>query len=114
LTGGAVEFLRVNQVPRALEKLSGCFGIWHNAQDSVRKVAQLLRLDLSQTITAGRPITDLLADFARQLQMLRSALENRDYVSLIDTLEYETKPTMELYASAIATLRGGLNTRRAA
>jgi hypothetical protein len=114
LTSAAVEFLRANNVPRALEKLSGCFGIWHNAQDSVRKVAQRLRLDLAQTFSAGKPITDLLADFARQLQMLRSALENRDYVSLIDTLEYETKPTMELYASAIATLRGGLNTRRAA
>lgn len=115
LTNAAVEFLRTNNVPRALEKLSGCFGIWHNAQDSVQKVAQLLRLDLSGVVTNGRPLTELLNEFASQLRTLKGALESRDYVSLIDTLEYETRPTMEQYLAAISALRAGLRpTRRAA
>src|ERR1700722_11988269 len=47
LTTAALEFLRANYVPRALEKLAGCFGIWYNAQDSVQKISRLLKIDLS-------------------------------------------------------------------
>src|SRR6185436_47044 len=43
----AVDLLHRNQPPAAMEKLSGCFGTWHNAQDSLLKTAQLLRIDLN-------------------------------------------------------------------
>jgi hypothetical protein len=115
LSATAVELLRSNQIRRALEQLGGCFSVWHNAQDAVQKVSQLLRLDLSRAPAGGRSLQDLLTTLADQLRSLKQALENRDYVALIDGLEYEARPTIEQYAAAIAELKSTLTpTRRAA
>lgn len=100
-----VELLRANITVKALEKLRGCFSAWHHAQESVIKTAQLLRIDLARIIVDGRPFTQVLKSFADQLRLIKSSLENRDYVSLIDTLVYEAADTSANWRSAIRSMR---------
>src|SRR5439155_20214880 len=89
---------------KAMEKLSGCFGTWQHAQESVLKTAQLLRLDLSTLVIEGQSLSDLLAEFTNQLRDLKSALENRDFVGLNDILRYEATRTSEQWRSALGAL----------
>ena len=105
LTGDAVKLLRGNQTLKALEKLRGCFSVWQHAQESVIKTAQLLRIDLSRILVDGRPFAEVLAEYTAQLKLIRTSLEKRDFVSLIDTLVYETAETGENWRAAIHTMR---------
>ena len=90
LKADAVELLQKNAAGGGHGKLSGCFGTWHNAQESVVKTAQLLRLDLEQVRVGMCSLTELLVDFAEQLRQIKSALMDRDFVTLGDILTYET------------------------
>src|SRR5262249_23201370 len=79
LTGDAIHLLRENQNLKAMEKLKGCFSTWQHAQESVLKISQLLRIDLSKILVDGRPFVQVMGDFAQQLKLIKSALENRDF-----------------------------------
>lgn len=105
LTGDAVSFLRDNQHLKAMEKLRGCFSTWQHAQESVIKVAQLLRIDLSRILVDGRPFVSVLGDFAEQLKLIRVSLENRDFVALTDTLVYEVSDSSANWRAAIRSIR---------
>lgn len=105
LTNAAVQLLRENQNLKAMEKLRGCFSTWHHAQESVLKVAQLLRVDLAKIVVDGRPFVQVLADFAQQLKLIKSSLENRDFVALIDTLVYEVADSSSNWRAAIQSIR---------
>lgn len=105
LTGDAVQFLRANQNIKAMERLRGCFSTWQHAQESVLKVAQLLRMDLTRILVDGRPFASVLGDFAQQLKLIKSALENRDFVTLVDTLVYEVAESGMLWRAAIHSMR---------
>jgi len=105
LKADAVQLLQTNQQVKAMEKLSGCFTTWHHAQESVLKIAQLLRLDLSRILIDGRPFTDVLNGFTDQLRQIRIALENRDFVALCDTLSYEATETTSQWQAAIRQVR---------
>jgi hypothetical protein len=100
-----VDFLQKNQNVRAMEKLSGCFTVWQHAQQSLLGTAQLLKLDLSQVIVDGQPLCELLNEFTTQLREIKSALENRDFVTLGDLLVYETTQTDDRWRAALAELR---------
>jgi hypothetical protein len=100
-----VEMLRANNTLKALEKLRGCFSTWQHAQESVLKTAQLLRIDLGRIVVDGRPFTDVLKSFSEQLRLIKKSLENRDFVSLIDTLVYETAETSDNWRSAIRSMK---------
>jgi hypothetical protein len=105
LASAAVTFLRSNQTVRAMEKLRGCFSTWQHAQESVQKIARLLRIDLKRIVVDGKPFTDTLDSFTQQLRLIKTALENRDFVSLIDTLVYETAETSGNWQAAINSMR---------
>ena len=95
-----------------MEKLSGCFSTWQHAQESVLKTAQLLRLDLAAVQSDGRPLTEMVREFAEQLRQIKSALENRDFVLLNDILIYEAVETTARWRGAVGALRltvGGLH-----
>ena len=100
-----VQLLRDSNTTRALEKLRGCFSTWQSAQEAVIKVAQLLRIDLNRITVDGRSFTDVMKEFAEQLRLIKSSLENRDFVSLIDTLVYETAETGQNWLAAIRSMR---------
>jgi hypothetical protein len=96
-SGGAV---------KAMERLSGCFSTWHNAQESVVKVARLLRLDLDALSVGGRSLSQLIADFSAQLRQVRQTLESRDFVALGDVLAYEMTDTTTHWRDALGAVRG--------
>ncbi|HEY7087720.1 MAG TPA: hypothetical protein VH518_06490, partial [Tepidisphaeraceae bacterium] len=68
------------------------------------KVAQLLRIDLAKILVDGRPFTEVLGDFVQQLKLIKTALENRDFVSLVDTLVYEVSETSANWRAAIRSM----------
>lgn len=92
-------------VGKAMEKLSGCFSTWQSAQESVLKTAQLLRIDLAKVIVGGRSLQDVLVEFTGQLRQIKSALENRDFVTLGDILTYETTETSGQWRAALGAMR---------
>ncbi len=101
----AVEALQANQLFQAMQKLGGCFTTWQHAEESVRKVSQLLRIDLSKIIVDGTPFNSLLTTFGEQLRDIKISLENRDYVALCDILTYETTETSSQWRSALQSMR---------
>lgn len=101
----ATQLLRANQCAQAMEKLSGCFSTWQHAQESVLKTAQLLRIDLSTIHSGDQSLNQLLTSFTQQLRQIKSALEDRDYVLLCDTLTYEMVETSTQWRTAIDALR---------
>jgi hypothetical protein len=105
LKSDAVEMLQRNQPVRAMEKLSGCFTTWQTAQESIRKISQLLRIDLDAVRVAGRSLSSLMQDFAGQLRQIRSSLEQRDFVTLSDILTYEATETNSLWGMALGAVR---------
>ncbi len=112
LKGDAADLLRQNQSGKALEKLSGCFSIWQNAQESVLKTAQLLRIDLETVLVKGLPVTSMLQNFSQQLREITTALKHRDFVTLSDILLYETTQTTEDWAEALESMRATVQSLR--
>jgi hypothetical protein len=101
----AVELLQRNHPAPAMERLSGCFTTWNNAQESVTKTAQLLRIDLDLVMIEMRSLSDVLSDFTGQLREIREALEGRDFVTLGDILAYEATQTCSHWRQALEAIR---------
>ncbi|MGD0140757.1 MAG: hypothetical protein ABSD28_17965 [Tepidisphaeraceae bacterium] len=101
----AAKLLQSNQNVRAMEKLSGCLTTWQHAQESLLSTARLLKIDLDQILIGGRPLTELVVQFAEQLKQIRTSLENRDFVTLGDVLIYETEQTSSQWRLALEELR---------
>jgi len=105
LRADAVDLLQANSNTKAMEKLAGCFTTWQHAEESIRKVAQLLRVDLARIKVDNQPFTLILTNFADQFRNIRNALENRDFISLTDTLSYETTETTRQWKEAVEEMR---------
>jgi hypothetical protein len=101
----AARLLQTNQNVRAMEKLSGCLTTWHHAQESLLKTARLMKIDLDKITTGGRPMKESVLLFAEQLKQIRTALENRDFVTLSDVLIYETEQTGPRWRDMLDALR---------
>lgn len=112
LKADAADLLQQNLHPKAMEQLGGCIRIWQHAHESVQKVAELLRIDLESVACEGRPLSRFLADFGNQLRQIKSALEQRDFVLLSDTLLYETAQTTQDWLSNVEALRQSIMTSR--
>jgi hypothetical protein len=106
LKGDAVDLLQRGAVEKAMQKLSGCFSTWQNAQESVLKTAQLLRIDLDIMRVDDRSLSQMVGEFAGQLRQIKASLEARDFVSLCDILTYETTETSLRWRTALQTIRG--------
>jgi hypothetical protein len=101
----AVDLLTANQATKAMQKLSGCFSTWQAAQQSIQKTARLLRIDLSRILVNETPFSTIVDGFSEQLRSIKSALENRDFVTLCDTLTYETTETSNQWRAALQQMR---------
>ena len=88
-----------------MQKLAACFGAWQHAQDSLAGAAQITKISLDKIRLSDRSLADLLNDVATQLKMIKSALENRDYVTLVDLLVYDTTQISAQWRQAVAALR---------
>lgn len=105
LAADACDYLRQDKASDAMSRLSGCFTIWHHAQESVLKTAQLLRIDLARIDVNGRSLNDVVGEFSQQLKQIKTCLEDRDYVSLCDILTYETTATSQSWRSALEAMQ---------
>jgi len=105
LKSDAVELLQIGSVEKAMQKLSGCFSTWQNAQQSVVKTAQLLRINLDSMRVDGSTLSEMVDEFATQLRQIKTTLESRDFVALSDILTYETTQTNERWRQALDALR---------
>jgi hypothetical protein len=105
LKAEAAELLQRNQTAKALEQLGVCVRIWQHAHEAVVKTAELLRVDLTTVEVEGRALAEVLGGFAGQLRQIKSALEQRDFVSLGDVLLYETQQTTENWLAWIRAMR---------
>ena len=105
LKSDAVELLQIGSVEKAMQKLSGCFSTWQNAQQSVVKTAQLLRINLDSMRVDGSTLSEMVDEFASQLREIKTTLESRDFVALSDILTYETTQTNERWRQALHALR---------
>jgi hypothetical protein len=105
LKAEAVDLLQRNQAAPAMERLSGCFSSWHHAQETVEKTALLLKIDLSRVRVDMHSLKEMLGDFSIQLRQIRSALEDRDFVTLSDILAYETTQTSNQWQQALGAIR---------
>jgi hypothetical protein len=101
----AAELLQRNQNNKAFENLSFCIRAWHDGQDALLKTAELLRIDLTTVAVEEQPFEELLADFTRDLKLIRAALDQRDFVLLGDVLLYETADMTGKWLAAINALR---------
>ncbi len=108
LKGEAVDLLQRNAAVRAMERLSGCFSTWQNAQESLLKTAQLLRIDLKLVTVAGRSLAEVIGSFIGQLREVKQAMEDRDFVTLADVLTREMTETSHHWHEAIGALRGAI------
>jgi hypothetical protein len=105
LKSEAVDLLSRNNPMGAMQRLSGCFSTWQHAQESVRKTAQLLRIDLATIRVEESSLSEFLTEFASQLREIRSSLEMRDFVSLSDTLSYEMSRSTARWIAALEAVR---------
>jgi hypothetical protein len=108
LRGESVELLDRNQPAPAMEKLSGCFSTWQDAQETVLKTAQLLRIDLSCIRVGGRSFNELMADFSGHLREMKNALDDRDFGGLTRLLKHDTDRTCGQWYEAIRCLRAAI------
>jgi hypothetical protein len=111
LKSEAAKLLQSNQNVRAMEKLSGCLTTWQHAQESLLGSARLLNISLDHVIVGGKPLSELVMEFAEQLKQIKSSLENRDFVMLSDLLIYETTQTSAQWQVAVGTLRKMIGTK---
>ncbi len=102
----AVEMLQANQLFGAMQKLGGCFTTWQHAEESIGKIAQLLRINIKRIVIDGVGFNEVLFAFGEQLRSIKMALENRDFVALCDTLTYETTETSNQWRAALQQMRG--------
>jgi hypothetical protein len=101
----AADMLQRGETSSAMTRLSSCFSTWQTAQQSLVQTARLLHVDLATFAPEGKLLTDLQAEFAEQLKQIKSALENRDYVTLSDILTYETTDTTSRWSAAVREMR---------
>ena len=89
-----VEYLQQSQIPQAMEQMGTTFQALNNIYQGINGCLQLLKVEPESielsTINAARLFTKITG----QLQDIKSALANRDYVQLADLLAYELVPTM--------------------
>jgi hypothetical protein len=101
----AAELLQKNQIAPAMEKLGIYFATWQAAQESVLKTSQLLRIDIEALRVESQSIAEILTEFTAKLRQTKQTLVDRDFVSLIDLLLYETDETNDRWVAVLDAIR---------
>ena len=105
LSGDCVTYIQQEKTSEAMQRLAGCFTIWQHAQESLLKTAQLLRIDLQRIQVGDRTLEDVVTEFGQQLRLIKSSLEDRDYVTLCDVLTYETAASTANWREALKAMQ---------
>jgi hypothetical protein len=105
LATDCVTYIGQEKTADAMQRLAGCFTIWHHAQESLLKTAQLLRIDLQRISVGDRTLADVASEFSEKLKLIKTSLEDRDYVTLCDVLTYETAATTANWREALRAMQ---------
>ncbi len=99
-----VENLQQSKIPQAMEQMGETFQQLNSAYQGIDGCLRLLNIDPESielsTINADR----LFKKVTGNLQEIKEALANRDYVQLADLLSYELIPTMATFDELIDIL----------
>lgn len=104
--GDAVTHLLAGDHARAMQHLSGCLGRWQHVQESLLKIAQLLRIDLTRLTVGDAAPHAFFNDFGDGLRRVKEALEDRDFVALGDALQYEMPDRAAKWKLLVDSMRG--------
>jgi hypothetical protein len=75
----------------------------------VAKIGQLMGTRLDALQIDGRPLSAVLEQIAGHLRGIKSAIENRDFVTLGDILAYETTDSARTWRSVLESLRSEIS-----
>jgi hypothetical protein len=106
LKNESATLLKKHMVAPAIEKLGGCFTTWQHAQEAIKKIAQLIGVDLHHIKVGGLALTDLMDECSRQLRQIRKAMEGRDFATLTELLVNSMTSQCAQWRAAIRSLRG--------
>jgi hypothetical protein len=101
----AAELLQSDQAQIAMVRLGEAFGIWQSVQQAVAICGDALQVDLTALKVADNPLQQSVVRLDEQLQSLRTALENKDMVSLADMLLYELPEVVAEWREVLDTLQ---------
>jgi hypothetical protein len=102
--GEVVNNLRQSRVKESMDKIGPIFTLLNQTHRGVFGVFKLLNLDPAGVEFEWGTAGQLLTGMVDQLQQIKQALVNNDYVQLADLLEYELGTTLERWEELIDTL----------
>ncbi len=101
----AAAMLQRDTQPQAMEKLGEAFAIWMSVRQAVQQGAQFAGLDLDTCSVNDQPASETVANLSKQLESLRTQLENGDTVGVADTLLYELPDVIDQWRALLNHLR---------
>lgn len=104
------ELLQTDQTTEAMEAFSPALNIWKQTEESIRKSAEFLSLDLTGISVNDKPITEIFTDFADKLKQIFQQYNDGDMFGLSDTLGYEMDEVVDLWSEMLDVLSDHVST----
>ena len=101
----AAELLQSDQHTVSMDKLGEAVSIWLSVQEAVVKGTQAIGLDLDTLHVGGASFQDMIHRLNECLKTVRRGLQDRDEVTLADTLLYEFPQIVEQWRVLLRDLR---------
>jgi hypothetical protein len=101
----AAELLQSDQHTVSMDKLGEAVSIWLSVQEAVVKGTQAIGVDLNTVHVGGASFQDMIHRLNECLKTVRRGLQDRDEVTLADTLLYEFPQIVEQWRGLLRDLR---------
>ena len=101
----AAELLQSDMHTVAMDKLNEAIAIWLSVQEALAKGAQVMGLDLDTVHVDGTPVPEVIQRLNERLKTVRRSLQERDVITLADTLLYEFPQVVEQWRGLLRDLR---------
>lgn len=101
----AAELLHSDEHTVAMDTLGEAVSIWLSVQEAIVKGAQAIGLDLDTVHVGGESFQDMIRRLNECLKTVRRGVQDRDEVTLADTLLYEFPQIVEQWRGLLRDLR---------
>jgi hypothetical protein len=109
LTSETVDTINQGRVGESMDAMGQLFRKWNDVYQAVYNVCSLMQIDPSEIHLDQETGGEMLTDLVRQLQEVKTALENKDFVLLADVLGYELGPAAEKMGKMMDILQQNLS-----
>ncbi len=99
-----IDNLQQSQIQEAMEQMGTTFQQLNNAYQGIDGCLRLLKIEPESIELSGINADRLFKKVTGNLQDIKEALSNRDYVQLADLLSYELMPTIDNFEELIDVL----------